>query len=140
MGSYQGGCLFPYISEVGREGFNKFIFVISTFVAVFPWIIYSMYYMETNILYGRYVIKNRFGYYFFALMHVLMCMMQSSSAISFVVASIYDLLRYPIIHEHVRSSLRLHCSTLPGFACWAISLTESTPCCRASSSHRRGPR
>ena len=102
MCSYQGGCLFPYISEVGREGFNKFIFVISTFVAVFPWIIYSMYYMETNILYGRYVIKNRFCYYFFALMHVLMCMMQSSSAISFVVASIYDLLRYPVIHEHVR--------------------------------------
>lgn len=23
MDSYQGGCLFPYISEVGREGFNQ---------------------------------------------------------------------------------------------------------------------
>ena len=107
-GRYQGGCLFPYISEVGREGFNKTIFMFSTLLAIFPWIVYSMYYMETNILYGRYVIKSRAKYLFFVTMHVIMCMMQSSCAISFAIASIYDLLHYPIIHEIVQMNDSSH--------------------------------
>ena len=77
------------------------IFEISTFIAVFPWMVYSMYYMDTNIRYGRYVIKNIYLYGIFVVLHGIMCMTQCSCAISFVTASIYDLLHYPGIHERV---------------------------------------
>lgn len=101
MASYQGGCPYPYISEVGREGFNKFLFEFSTIAALFPWITYCMYYLDTNIQYGKIVIKGKSHYLFFTLMHTTLCMLLCSSAISFVVASMYDILHFPLIHEKV---------------------------------------
>ena len=101
MYSYQGGCPYPYISEVGREGFNKILFEFSTLSALFPWIIFCMYYLDTNIKYGKRVIKGKYHYIFFSLMHTILCMLLCSSAFSFVIASMYDIIHYPIIHEKV---------------------------------------
>ena len=102
MNSYQGGCPYPYISEVGREGFNKVLFEFSTLSALFPWMVFCMYYLDTNIRYGKRVIKNRYHYLFFSLMHTILCMLLCSSSVSFVIASMYDIIHYPLIHEKVR--------------------------------------
>lgn len=68
---FQGGCLFPYLSEVGREGYNRVIFVASTLVSFFPWLIFSMYYMFTNWSYAQFVIPNIFNRAVFDFLHLV---------------------------------------------------------------------
>ena len=69
---FQGGCLFPYLSEVGREGYNRVIFVASTLVSFIPWLIFSMYYMFTNWSYAQFVIPNIFSRGVFDFLHLVL--------------------------------------------------------------------
>ena len=57
-GRYQGGCSFPYISEVGREGLNRGIFVTSTVIIIVPWLIFSMFFLFTSWAYAQLVIPS----------------------------------------------------------------------------------
>lgn len=57
---FQGGCSFPYISEVGREGLNQVIFVASTAIIIVPWIIFSAFFLFTSWSYAQFVIPNLF--------------------------------------------------------------------------------
>lgn len=55
---FQGGCLFPYLSEVGREGYNRAIFIASTTIVIIPWLIFSIYFMFTSWSYAQFVIPD----------------------------------------------------------------------------------
>ena len=57
---YQGGCSFPYISEVGREGLNRVIFVTSTVIIIVPWLIFSAFFLFTSWAYAQLVIPSLF--------------------------------------------------------------------------------
>ena len=57
---YQGGCSFPYISEVGREGLNRGIFVTSTVIIIVPWLIFSAFFLFTSWAYAQLVIPSLF--------------------------------------------------------------------------------
>ena len=64
---FQGGCSFPYISEVGREGVNQVIFVTSTAIIIIPWLIFSVFFLFTSWSYAQFVIPNIFYRGFFDL-------------------------------------------------------------------------
>lgn len=59
-GRYQGGCSFPYLSEVGREGLNRGIFVASTVIIIIPWLIFSAFFLFTSWAYAQLVIPSLF--------------------------------------------------------------------------------
>ena len=46
------------MSEVGREGYNRAIFMTSTASIIVPWLIFSIYYMFTSWQYAQFVIPN----------------------------------------------------------------------------------
>lgn len=46
---YQGFCWFPYISEVSKEGFLYYPFLIGTSISIIPWIVSMFHYMKLNL-------------------------------------------------------------------------------------------
>ena len=68
---FQGGCYFPYLSEVGREGYNRIIFVASTTIVIIPWLTFSIYFMFTSWSYAQFVIPNIFHRGIFDLCHLV---------------------------------------------------------------------
>ena len=63
--------MFPYLSEVGREGFNQAIFVVSTAVIIIPWLIFSIFFLFTSWSYAQFVIPDIFHRGLFDLCHLV---------------------------------------------------------------------
>lgn len=49
---FEGGCKYPYLSEVARGGVGWLAFLIGTGVGWIPWIIFSLDYFRVFSLYG----------------------------------------------------------------------------------------
>ena len=47
MNRYEGGCKFPYLSEVARNGLGWWSFFIGTTIGCLPWILFSIDYFQT---------------------------------------------------------------------------------------------
>lgn len=98
---YQGGCKFPYISEAGREGINRQLFILSTVLAVSPWVVFSLSTARVHVSYSKLLFPAQEG-----TKQVIYCNMQlfvgylnCVSAVSYVLSSYYDILAYPELHE-----------------------------------------
>ncbi|KNB41451.1 hypothetical protein JH06_5263 [Blastocystis sp. subtype 4] len=105
---FQGGCSFPYISEVGREGVNQVIFVTSTAIIIIPWLIFSVFFLFTSWSYAQFVIPNIFYRGFFDLCQLLVFILTTHSNVYFFTTSIYDILSFPEYHGKLTTKLALY--------------------------------
>ncbi|KAK8805388.1 hypothetical protein WA158_002044 [Blastocystis sp. Blastoise] len=101
LNTYQGGCLFPYVSEVAKEGILYYPFLIGTSISLIPWSSMMYGFMKTNIQTFYLKVDNWFLRLIFRFMQHFIFMLQLSSCQCLFLASLFDIYRYPDFHGDV---------------------------------------
>ena len=105
---FQGGCLYPYLSEVGREGYNRVIFIASTTIVIIPWLIFSIFFMFTSWSYAQFVIPDILHRGIFDFCHLVIFILTTHSNIYFFATSVFDILNFPDYHSAMTTKLALY--------------------------------
>lgn len=102
ISSYQGGCRFPYVSEVSRSGLRQWIFIIASILGGIPWIIFSFSYFGVFIRYAP-QISNKFQRIIFQCLQFITLVFNILAAIGVLATAIFDMGHFPTVHPYVQS-------------------------------------
>lgn len=98
LNEFEGGCKYPYLSEVARGGVGWLAFLIGTGVGWIPWIIFSLDYFRVFSLYGMTIADpSRKRRYMFS-QKLQLCLL-ITAAISMHGVAFFDMGHYPMTHE-----------------------------------------
>ena len=86
MNSFEGGCKYPYLSEVARDGFGRFLFLFGANISGIAWIIFSFNY---------YSVFKQVSNHFLQLITLLFNII---SACGMICTAFFDMGHYPMTH------------------------------------------
>ena len=98
MNEFEGGCKYPYLSEVARSGAGWLCFLVGTGIGWIPWIIFAFDYYRVFTLFGmtvtepkrkrRYLLSQKFQLVFSII-----------AAVGMHGVAFFDMGNYPLTHE-----------------------------------------
>lgn len=104
MYRFEGGCKYPYLSEVARKGVGWWTFFLGALLGCFPWMLFSVDYYRTFKAIGALIeSKTRRKWYLF--FQAVMLLFNILSSLGMLFTSFFDMGNYPMTHEYVVSLL-----------------------------------
>lgn len=100
--SFEGGCKYPYVSEVARSGVGWYCFFLGAILGGVPWILFSFSYFHTFSQYA-FMISSHFKRLLFLTMQYITLVFNILSALGMIATAFFDMGHYPLTHEFVYS-------------------------------------
>lgn len=104
---FEGGCKYPYLSEVARKGVGWWTFFLGALIGCFPWMVFSVNYYQTFKAVGCLIKKDsrRKCFMFF---QVVMLLFNILSSLGMLFTSFFDMGNFPMTHEYVEALFCIH--------------------------------
>ena len=105
---FEGGCKYPYLSEVARSGLGWWCFFTGSFIGCVPWILFSISYYRcfTGI---AMTLTNEKRRKWLVCLESVMLAFNILSSLGMVLTAFFDMGHYPYIHEYVCLCYNLYC-------------------------------
>ena len=98
--SFEGGCKYPYLSEVARGGWGWSVFLLGTFVGFLPWIIFAFDYYKVFKLLSL-TIKSQAERKLYVFRQKVVLLFNILSAFGMLGVAFFDMGNWPMAHMYV---------------------------------------
>ena len=100
IASFEGGCKYPYLSEVARGGWGWFLFFTGTLIGCLPWIIFAFDYYKVFKLLAL-TIKDQLERKVYIFWQKVALLFNILSALGMLGVAFFDMGNWPMVHMYV---------------------------------------